>query len=249
MKRILLFAFLLLSLNAFAAPFQYPHIKAAGDSLMEFIPEGWEIFDSASGDLDKNGTTDIAFVIQYKEAVEANISCSEEREPDSSIPRILVILLQNPVRGTYRLSLQNNTFILRQDENKLMQPFEGLKIEKGTLYIDFTGSGGTRWACTYNFKFRRNNWYLVGADELIYTINGDYESISYNFLSHRAKITKGVNMFGEQVNQDSEDSTNSDKNPDPEETTEWVKLKPDLKINLATLRHTGCLGIIEDSWL
>jgi hypothetical protein len=223
-------------LNTSGEPFSYPVIKSEGTSLESFVPQGWKIIDTAYGDLNKDRRDDIAFVMEYKDSVSESISCQDEHDSDVSKPRILVILLRNLTADDYQLSVQNNTFIMRNGIGGFFDPLDlgGIEIIKGILDIHFYGGGGSRFSYSYKFRYQNKNWLMIGAENIGYsTTGGDFEEVSYNFLSHKAKLITGADFFDEKA----------------KTQTKWIKLNPELVITLNSLLKVGCLQLIKGYYL
>src|SRR5687768_5784191 len=70
LMRQLLTIILLLNFGlAFGQDFSFPRIDTYGKTIVDFIPQGWILLDSAAGDLNNDQFNDIAFVIQHKDSV------------------------------------------------------------------------------------------------------------------------------------------------------------------------------------
>jgi len=77
-------------------------------------------------------------------------------------------------------------------------PYQGIKIAStGVLEILFQGGSNWRWQLLYKFRFKDNNFHLIGAEsENYFTGDGSMESWSINFISNKVKHTKGNNLSG-----------------------------------------------------
>lgn len=172
--------FCCLSSLLFAQDFAYPRLPAKARQLGKFIPTGWHIRDSASGDLNNDGRNDIAFTLEYKEPV---LEPRPDSVPNFARPRLLVILLKDPKRAQYHLQLQHNTFILREGEGGMNpDPPTHVRIRNNRLVLEVEF---TRSSILYTFEFRNNDFYLIAAS----TFNASSEAIEsweYDFLKGKA---------------------------------------------------------------
>lgn len=132
-------------------------INSSGNSLNDFIPKDWKLISKVQGDLNKDKLKDIAAVIEY--TGEYNDSDNEEW---TGQPRILFIIFKKN-DGTYKLSVQTATLIMRSDEGGVFgDPFAGLEYSRGSIVVSFYGGSAWRWGFTYRFRFQKNGWYLIG---------------------------------------------------------------------------------------
>src|ERR1700712_1008462 len=81
--------------------FIYPDINKFGKLLSDFSPKNWEITDTISGDLNKDGIDDFALVLGYKDSIKI--------ENGYYYPRVLLLVFK--AADHYELKLQHNTLI------------------------------------------------------------------------------------------------------------------------------------------
>ncbi|WP_207496769.1 hypothetical protein [Aridibaculum aurantiacum] len=110
--------------------FSYPSILVTGQNIPDFVPAGWTVLDSAYGDLNKDGVTDAAIVIQHKDSISMANSVGDTVLTQ---PRMLLILFRNAAHNSFALVEQSNTFILRHDNPAMEDPYLELAINKGIL--------------------------------------------------------------------------------------------------------------------
>lgn len=176
--------------------FHYPSIKLNGNSMHDFVPNGWAILKSAKGDLNSDQHNDVALVLQHRDSV--SLSKDEDGYLDTvtTQPRILVIAFFNSTTKQFDLIEQSNSFILDHDNPSMDDPFQNISIANQILQIDFSifynmGSWQTSTNC-YKFRFRDHEFKLIGADYNSTMRNtGETEDRSYNFLTKKVKITTG----------------------------------------------------------
>ena len=178
--------------------FSYPSIKAAGHSIVEFVPAGWTILDSAYGDLNKDGIKDAAIVIQHTDSI-AMVNSLEDTVLTQ--PRILLILFKKPSENSFKLVEQSNSFILKHDNSAMDDPYQEMAINNGIMEIKFHlfYSMGS-WYVTnavYKFRYQQGQFHLIGADNSsFHRATHDFENYSYNFLTKKRALTKGNDNKG-----------------------------------------------------
>jgi hypothetical protein len=111
-------------------------------------------------------------------------------------PRILALLFWDNSTNGFILKEQSNTFILNHDNPNMDDPFDGLKIEKGVLTINFRiwYSWGSWWTSndSYKFRFQDSDFVLIGFESnSFHRSSGDSKSYSINFLTKKYSITLG----------------------------------------------------------
>ncbi len=174
----------------------YPTIAATGSKISDFVPVGFEVVKSVSGDLNADGVADTAVHIKGTSKKFLNANDGLGSDVFDTNPRILLILFKDKTAGTYRLAEQSNTFIIRPDSPVSSEPFQDMSIKNGVLQIDlelWQSAGG--WGMThasYKFRYRSGEFELIGADRNDAMRNtGEMETVSYNFLTNRVKVSKG----------------------------------------------------------
>jgi len=164
------FAFLfLLALPAFPKPFELPALLSP--TPQGLVPKGWGVELSVNGDLDGDGTNDIALVLLRDAA------------PTGDRPRALVVALRTS--GAYRVVGRNRG---------LLADFQGLGIKGGdatpavsiqrkVLNIEQTGGSRETYASIHRFYLdetrSRLNW--IGLDEtFLDSVTGEQKTTSEN---------------------------------------------------------------------
>ena len=178
--------------------FSYPSIKTTGQSIIDFVPTGWTILDSAYGDLNYDGVKDAAIVIQHRDSV---LLLNSLGDTVFTKPRVLLVLFKKPSENCFQLVEQSNSFILKHDNPAMDDPYQELAVNKGILEIKFhffynMGS----WYVTnavYKFRFQQGQLVLIGADNSsFHRATHDFEDYSYNFLTKKRALTKGNDNKG-----------------------------------------------------
>jgi hypothetical protein len=188
-RQTLLILGLVITLISYGQNNLNPNIRSEGQTIRAFIPTGWKLLDSASGDLNKDGWNDVAIVIETIEKV----NTSEFEEDHRYTSRILLILWNRP-EGGYKLVARNNRFITEHDNPQMDEPFEDIVIKNGTLRISFKhfysiGSWYT-YQYEYIFRYQGNQFALIGAQMgSFHRATHESEEYSYNFSTKKRSLT------------------------------------------------------------
>jgi len=165
--------------------FIYPTINKYGKTLDDFSPNNWEITDTTSGDLNKDGIKDFALVVKCKDSIKIN--------DDYRFPRLLLLVFK--VGDHYELKLQHNTLIEceQMDQSGATGGWDGdffdsMEIVNGILTLHFKWDiRGVGNLIQYVVRYQSDDFYLIGATNT----NGYHsdEKISdFNFLTKRYTI-------------------------------------------------------------
>jgi hypothetical protein len=153
---IIIFSIYLHSASGLVNDFRYPEIKSFGKAIADFIPQGWQVVDTAYGDLNKDTVNDLAIVIENK----AN-DIGGQIVSGSLGQRMLIVLFRT--ESKYVVKVCADTAILRSDEGGMGDPYVDLKIANGCLVLYFSGGSSEKWFLTYRFRFQNNDFFLIGA--------------------------------------------------------------------------------------
>jgi hypothetical protein len=176
--------------------FIFPKIKAQGSSVEQFTPANWMIIDQVNGDLNNDGSADLAVVFEYNKPIDETRVYGDNSSAiikETQKPRILAIFFKDKSTGVLNLSTQNNDFILRSEEGgKLGDPLQQIAIKDQQLYLRFQGGSEWRWELGYTFKFENKDWFLTSAINLYFNQNsGDMTERVYDFKTRELFTTVG----------------------------------------------------------
>jgi len=237
MKGFIILAFVCLSFRAGAVQsgFVFPAIAGEGLTLLNFVPDGWMLIDSATGDLNKDGKPDLACDLEYHDSVDEKTINEQHEDTWHHKPRMLLVLLRDSISEGYYLSAQNNTIILRADEGGILgDPYGSLEINEGILEIGFYGGSNWRWTVDYKFRYQSRKWVLIGADKSSFQIiTGESSSESYNMLTHKAKITTEDNIIDESA----------------KPKVKWLNIRSKQTLTLDNFKGDGTVEILKGKWL
>jgi hypothetical protein len=174
---LLLFCLCLWANTAFAQKKCATELPKIAKTVDGFLPKGYHKLAEATGDLNKDGLPDAAFVMENAD------SC-----------RILVVAFAKADK-TYALQSQNAHFILHSDEGGMLgDPFDknSLQIANNVLTVFFEGGAGEKWSAAYKFRWQRNDMQLIGATNTsLYTFRDEIETYDFNFNTQKMQHTKG----------------------------------------------------------
>ena len=173
----LLFVLIQIKAGSQTNNFSFPKIAETGASIASFIPRGWHIRDSVSGDLNKDGLKDFVAVIESDIPHQVTDKLRDTFFP--FYPKMLLVFFRQP----------KNSFILSATAVKLFQncnwgvagqdPFEKLFLRKGTFGISFYTGGFIRDHLSYIFRYQNSIWYLIGLDRYQFWIADESEGTTY----------------------------------------------------------------------
>jgi hypothetical protein len=194
-RPFLVILFLLNEALSFGQNFVFPNITKNGKFIKDFIPSGWTILDSATGDLNNDNQFDVAVILQH---IDSALIIEKDDDIEDSVltqPRILILLFKNTTNNLFHLTQQSNTFIPSHDDQFADDPYQSISIKKGILQINFywyPTSGNWFNSNNYKFRYQGKKFFLIGADyEESNKATHDFNRYSYNFLTNKRILTKG----------------------------------------------------------
>ncbi len=198
MRQSLIFILSIFFHASYGQTFLYPVIKSSVQRIVDFVPAGWTILDSAYGDLNKDELNDAAIILQHIDSV---LLVNNSEDTVLTQPRILLLIFKNSANNKFSLKKQSNSFILKHDNDIMDDPYQGIAIDKGILKIDFhifykMGSWFST-SSTYKFRYDGKDFKLFGADYSTFDwATLDYDDFSYNFLTKKRTCSKGNDQSG-----------------------------------------------------
>jgi hypothetical protein len=129
--------------------------KESSADIQTFIPAGYTILDTASGDLNLDAYPDMILVLKKNR---------EDSTPDADRPekRPLLILIAQPDQS-YKLAEKSDDAVYCVNCGGVMgDPFTGIKIKKGYFSVEHYGGSADRWTRIVTFKYKPEDqeWYL-----------------------------------------------------------------------------------------
>jgi hypothetical protein len=115
--------------------------------LRAFVPTGYEILDSATGDLNGDAYTDCLLVLKKPdEEAQARVSEDPEKRP--------LLVLTGTAGGGLQLAARNdNTVYCVSCGGMMGDPYMGLTIKNGYFSVEHYGGSAWRWTHITTFKW------------------------------------------------------------------------------------------------
>lgn len=193
-------------INVMAQTVPSPQTPApATQGIDALVPTGWKIVQKAEGDLNNDGRSDVALIIENTDP--ANIKANDGLGvPSLNLnPRHLIVAFQNKDKA-YDVQTTQKQFIPSANSAEspcLQDPLaeaEPMNIKNGTLRINmrYWLSCGSYFVSEDRFVFRYNgsNFNLIGYDSSSFSrASGEIKEQSRNYSTGKMSITTGGNMF------------------------------------------------------
>jgi hypothetical protein len=181
-----------------APPVSFPTLAATGADAKAFVPEGWKLESEIKGDLDKDGTDDLALVLRMADPANVIKPYEGSNTTLDTNPRMLAVALAGK-DGRYRLAFENHTLIPRNLNSSQEDPLSemgGVTVENGTLKVAlylFMSAGGWDMGNTrFTFRIEKEKLRLIGYDSSnVNRGSGIIEEVSINLLTGKVILTTG----------------------------------------------------------
>ena len=175
-----------------------PALPRQVKSLEALVPADWVVLAEAKGDLNQDAKDDAVVILTH----------SDTSYENPQHQRILVVLLATDTG--YEVSAVSPTAVLsRFSGGVLGDPFQELRIERGTFVIVHYGGSRHRWGFTNRFRFQDEDWFLIGrTTETHDTLSQEATEKDENLITGRV-IEVTVNADGKRT------KTDTTGKPDP----------------------------------
>jgi hypothetical protein len=159
-----------------------------------FIPEGYVVFDTKYGDLNKDGSDDCVIIIKGTENSQV-ITEEYIGQLDRNRRGIIVLFNRNQ---QYELALRNYDCFSSENEHfgAYYPPELSIEIEKGNLYVEYRDRTNGAW--TYSFRFQNSDFELIDyySSETDGPIINSETSINFMTKTKQVKINTNENDSG-----------------------------------------------------
>ena len=161
--------------------------------LSEYVPEGYVIFDTIYGDLNKDSKEDCILIIKGTDETEF-IDDEYRGELDVNRRGIIVLLKEE---GNYDVTVKNVDCFSSENEDGgvYFAPELNVYVEDGKMFVHYAHGRYGYWK--YTFRYQQDDLELIGYDNsenygpIVSTIE------SYNFLSKRKLVKENTNVNAE----------------------------------------------------
>lgn len=169
-RKILLF--LLISSSIFAQ-------KEDKNTFVRFVPKGYTLLETTSGDLNKDGKTDVVLIIKNTDKK----NFVDEYDFNN---RGIIILLKT--ENGYKKMVENRSCLPGEGAIGFLIRTE---IKKNSLFVYQEHLRyGTE---VYQFRLKGNDMQLIGYENTIYSARYLKKIVSVNFLTQRILIRENIN--------------------------------------------------------
>ncbi len=135
-----------------------PKLPETGEKLSDFVPEGWELHDSAELDFNGDGIPDYVAVLQLSLVDMGDYHMYQEG------PRILFAIMGEGAGG-YRLDFQDSNLIRTRDEGGVFgDPYLPLTAEGNSFTTHTFGGSAWKWSEDFTYTYRDGTWYLTMSE-------------------------------------------------------------------------------------
>lgn len=144
------------------------------------VPVGYVLFDTATGDLDKDGVAELAVAYNTRK---------ENGDDFDDIPRALIIYKKQQLQW---VSWQQSHLALYSSRGGGMMgdPFGEMEIKNGLLLISHSGGSSWKWTHTDKYRYQNGDFYLVGYTSNYGKLCEYWENIDYNLSTGKMIVKK-----------------------------------------------------------
>lgn len=145
------------------------------------IPENYEIIETISGDLDKDGIKEL--VVAY--------NTKRKGDPYESVPRELIIYkIQERIWTVWKKSKQA---LYGSKEGGMMgDPFGEIEIKNGILLISHNGGSSWKWSHTDKYRYQDGEFYLIGYISYYGKLCEYWTSVDFNLSTGKLVVKKNL---------------------------------------------------------
>lgn len=172
----------------------YPTLPKTAPLWRAYIPSGWEIKDSAWGDLNKDTAKDLVVLIESKDSFLRVDTLGDDLDSFYIHANMLNIIFYDKKNKLFVLNNQCNGLIPPfKDHHSLANwgfyeedPYLSMEISVGILQIrcwEKRMQFKAEQTRTYIFRYQAKKFYLIGAEYFGHSGGYDYYNYSINFLT------------------------------------------------------------------
>lgn len=144
-------------------PIKLPHadrsdreeVDELSSALTPFVPEGYTVLDTATGNLNLDQYPDAILVLKK----DGEDSTSDVERPEARP----LLVLTGQADNTYKLAARGDSAVYCVNCGGMMgDPFTGVVIKNGYFSVEHYGGSGWRWTRIVTFKYSPadSSWYL-----------------------------------------------------------------------------------------
>lgn len=130
-----------------------PSFPESAKTPKAFIPKGWHVLAKAEGDLNNDKVPDMVLILANDQEDKSTL--------DNQVPRLFLVLFKT--EDGYTLAASSDKVVFCKTCGGMMgDPFQGIKIDRGTVVLDYYGGSRDRWSMTHRFRYQNSDFYLIG---------------------------------------------------------------------------------------
>lgn len=179
-----------------------PEIPQRAHRDIDFVPEGWKLYDKAEGDLNGDGIVDSVLVIQETDPAKVIDNPGGFGVDRYDANRRILLFVMSRARGGLQdsgglhLVGRDDQVIPPRDNPAMDDPYTDIEIVDGkaTLQLNLWYSAGSWYTSSYRFHFRWDSeaMQVIGYDGYVtHRASGEFEQVSINYLTMKRKDVKG----------------------------------------------------------
>lgn len=167
------------------------HVKADEKKIpTDFVPKGFVVFDTIEGDLNNDGRKDYVMIIKGTE--KDKIITHEYRGKLDRNRRGIIVLFKTEDHSYIKAVENKSCFSSENEEGGVYYaPEMEVSVEKNNLYINYMHGRYGYW--TYTFKYRNNDFQLIGYDASDNRGPVVQTQTSVNFLTDKKQFKDNIN--------------------------------------------------------
>jgi hypothetical protein len=181
-------------------------VQAQSGSVQTFIPTGYKLLLQETGDLNKDGQTDVVLVVENTDPTNFRINKEGLGADTLNLNDRMLLVLFGTGSKTFRKVAENRLLLPSEhdeDNSCLADPLlqeGGIRIDEGRLKIDlnYWYSCGSWYVSqhTYTLRWQENRMRLIGFDSRdFHRASGEVSRSSINLLTGRREDVSGENEF------------------------------------------------------
>lgn len=164
---------------------EIPALPRQVAKLESIVPNGWRILAQASGDLNRDDLPDSVVIVEH----------ATDSANHSASPRLLIVLVADG--SALKVSaVSYQTVRPRLSGGIWGDPFEELKIERGTFVVSHYAGSRDRWGYKHRYRWQDGGWFLIGRTTINHdTLSPEHHEKDENLITGRV-IEKDVDAEG-----------------------------------------------------
>lgn len=186
MKQLVMLLLMVKGSFLFGQNCAYPLIPKTGNSIADFIPAGWTVLDTVSGDLNHDVFRDYAMVIECANSID-----------DQDVPRVIAIIFHDAKNNGFHLEEQHNFLIpIYQKALNSKDPYTAVKIENKKLLLSlnhYDAPSFYYFVIHYCFEYQKNDFFLTTLNITTEKKDGTtFDYRYYDFAKGKWSLQQGV---------------------------------------------------------